>query len=92
MTNENNQQDKTLTRVEAAQYMTEVLGYKIQPATLEKFASQGGGPTFRKQWHGRRVVYELPDLKSWVQSSTSQKYTSTSHEREIRRQIERGYL
>jgi predicted DNA-binding transcriptional regulator AlpA len=37
---------------------------RLSPRTLEKLRVQGGGPRFRKL--GRRVVYLLDDLDSWM--------------------------
>ncbi len=47
-----------LTNVEAAAFLT------LSPRTLEKMRVIGGGPRFRK--FGRRVRYDLGDLKRWA--------------------------
>lgn len=70
-----NQPDKYLSRTEASEYL-ESLGLKIAKTTLQKLASIGGGPKFRK--FGNRVVYTQQDLLSWVESRMSEPKTSTS--------------
>lgn len=52
-----------LDRAEAAQYLTD-LGLKTAKGTLQKLASVGGGPVYRR--FGHRAVYLLVDLDTWV--------------------------
>lgn len=56
-----------LTAAEAAKYL------RLSKSTLAKMRLSGGGPVFTKL--GRRVVYELADLETWVLTN---KHTSTS--------------
>jgi hypothetical protein len=49
-----------LTRTEAAEYLGETWGIRRSPKTLQKLASVGGGPVFRKI--GRHPVYAPPRL------------------------------
>jgi Helix-turn-helix domain len=53
---------------------------KLSPRTLEKLRVIGGGPKFRKL--GRRVVYAMVDLESWVNDRVC---TSTSDTPTLRR-------
>ena len=46
---------------------------RISPRTLERMRLHGTGPPFRK--FGRRVVYEISDLREWADAQT---YRSTS--------------
>lgn len=50
----------------------------LSPRTLEKLRVVGGGPTFSKL--GRRVVYALEDLQSWV---AAKRRASTSDTRYV---------
>jgi hypothetical protein len=52
-------------RVAAAEFLKS-FGYKIESATLAKFASIGGGPKYRK-W-GRRPLYAEADLLAWAET------------------------
>ena len=65
---------KYLSRKEAATYLSQE-GFPTAMATLEKLASIGGGPAFRK--FGRRVIYDPADLLVWAESR-ARKMTSTS--------------
>jgi hypothetical protein len=56
-----------LSTVEAAAYLG------LGKSTLDKFRLTGGGPRFASL--GRRVIYDVPDLDSWVEG---RKRTSTS--------------
>ena len=72
-----------LGRKEAANYITEKLGFPISHMTLDTKASQGGGPPYCKI--GRRVFYEKSDLDAWINGRRTQKYVSTSHEAQLKR-------
>ena len=52
-----------LTREEAAQYLTD-LGVGIAATTLQKMASEGGGPAYRVI--GRKALYKPAELEAWV--------------------------
>ena len=58
---------KKLTRREAAEHLA-ACGYPIAVATLNKYATTGGGPRFLK--FGRRVLYVVADLETWAESKT----------------------
>ena len=64
-----------LRRDKAAEYLQERFGaYTL--GTLEKLASIGGGPKFRK--FGRFPVYTPADLDEWAMSRMSPPVSSTS--------------
>src|SRR5690348_12060654 len=63
-----------LARREAALLLSEE-GFPTALATLEKLASIGGGPPFRK--YGRRVIYERLELLAWAEAR-AKRVTSTS--------------
>lgn len=67
--------EKPLGRHEAAQYVIEK-GYPTTYNTLQKLATIGGGPVFRK--FGHRVVYYPSDLDNWVMGRLSPPLRSTS--------------
>lgn len=68
---------KWLLRTEAASYVSE-RGLPLSPKTLQKWATTGGGPVFRK--FGSRVVYTPEDLDAWIATRLSSPRTSTSAE------------
>lgn len=53
-----------LTRVEAAEFLTEN-GYPVGKGTLQKIASTGGGPVYRI--FGNRALYAPGDLLDWAE-------------------------
>jgi hypothetical protein len=57
-----------LSRTEAAEFLT-ANGYPVAKTTLQKYATVGGGPIYRK--FGRRVVYLPENLLSWAESRLS---------------------
>jgi hypothetical protein len=59
---------RLLNRQEAAAFLAE-RGYRVAVASLNKWASVGGGPRFRK--FGRRPLYAPSDLIAWAQARTS---------------------
>jgi hypothetical protein len=67
--------ERLLSRQEAAVFLTSN-GNKIAPATLAKFATVGGGPTF--EYWGRRPLYRAGNLLSWARSRCSGPRRSTS--------------
>lgn len=54
---------KYLERTEAAQYLTE-RGLRVSKNTLQKWATVGGGPLYRR--FGTRAVYQTCDLDEWA--------------------------
>jgi hypothetical protein len=63
-----NNDERLLTRQEAAAFLGE-RGYRVAVASLNKWASIGGGPRFRK--FGRRPLYVPSDLIEWAEARTS---------------------
>ena len=68
-------QQRLLSRVEAAEYLA-AKGQPVAVATLAKYATIGGGPTFRK--FGRRVRYSPEALDNWATEKLSVPRCSTS--------------
>lgn len=66
-----------LSRTEAAEFLT-ANGYPVAKTTLQKYATVGGGPTYRK--FGRRVVYQPEHLLSWAESRLSPPMASSSEQ------------
>jgi hypothetical protein len=64
-----------LSRREAAEYVTE-RGLQYSANTLQKLASLGGGPVYRR-W-GNRAVYTPDDLDTWIESKLSAPLASTT--------------
>jgi hypothetical protein len=58
-----------LSRVAAAAYIRENYALRCSPKTLGKYASQGGGPYYRKR--RRAVIYDKADLDAWAQEHLS---------------------
>lgn len=52
-----------LDRREAAEYLT-ARGLRVARNTLQKLATIGGGPAYRR--FGGRVVYMSTDLDAWI--------------------------
>ncbi len=69
--------ERRLTRSEAAAFLTE-RGYRVAYATLNKYASVGGGPVFES--FGRRPLYKPADLLAWVASKTTPPRRHTSEQ------------
>ena len=66
---------KYLTRVEAAAYLT-ALGFVTTKGTLQKWATVGGGPVYRR--FGVRALYKPSDLDDWAQAKLGPPRRSTS--------------
>lgn len=66
---------KYLTRREAAAYLTG-RGLPIKWATLQKLASVGGGPIYRR--FGLHALYTEADLDAWAEAKLSGPRTSAS--------------
>lgn len=64
-----------LTRPEAADYLT-ARGLIVSKTTLQKFATAGGGPLYRR--FGNRTVYTVADLDAWADKKLSAPRSSTS--------------
>lgn len=69
-------QDRYLERPEAANYLTEKRGLRISKNTLQKMATVGGGPIYRR--FGIRAVYTVSDLNVWADAKLSTPRSSTS--------------
>ena len=66
---------KAMDRREAVAYLKDK-GLITTHGTMQKWASTGGGPVFRK--FGHRVVYFPTDLDNWIASRLSPPVRSTS--------------
>ena len=67
--------ERRLTRAEAAAFLSE-RGFRVAYATLNKYATVGGGPLFES--FGRRPLYKPSDLLTWVAERSSGPKRSTS--------------
>lgn len=63
------------TRPEAAGYLTR-RGFVISWKTLQKMATVGGGPAYRR--FGNKSLYTLADLDAWAEAKLSAPRHSTS--------------
>jgi hypothetical protein len=68
--------ERYLDRREASAYLSEELGLRVAKSTLQKFATVGGGPRYRR-W-GNRAVYSARDLDQWASAKLSAPRYSTS--------------
>ncbi len=66
---------KYLTRKEAAEFLTE-RGMPISWRSLGKFATRGGGPTYRI--FGFRALYRPDDLLEWAEGRMSEPRENTA--------------
>src|SRR5690242_7331448 len=73
--------ERLLNRQEASAFLNE-LGYKTAVASLNKLASTGGGPKFRK--FGRKPLYSPTDLVAWAEARTSPPVRSVTEAEMIR--------
>jgi len=64
-----------LSRPEAADYVR-ARGLTVSKTTLQKFATVGGGPVYRR--FGSRAVYTMADLDAWIEQKLSGPICSTS--------------
>lgn len=64
-----------LTRAEAAEYITR-MGAQTTKNTLQKFASVGGGPVYRR--FGNKALYTRADLDAWIAEKLGEPRRSTS--------------
>ncbi len=67
--------DIYLDRAQAAEYVRKQ-GLPVAKNTLQKFATVGGGPVYRR--FGRRAVYLASDLDAWIARKLSAPRQSTS--------------
>lgn len=68
-------QKQYLERPEAAEYLT-AKGLRTSKTTLQKLATIGGGPEYRR--FGLRAVYTPEDLDAWAERKLSAPKRSTS--------------
>jgi hypothetical protein len=73
--------ERLLNRQEASEFLNQ-LGYKTAVASLNKLASIGGGPKFRK--FGRKPLYAPTDLIAWAEARTSPPVRSVTEAEMIR--------
>lgn len=66
---------KYMTRTEAADYLA-ARGIPYSPKTLQKFATVGGGPVYRRC--GNKALYTASDLDAWIESKLSAPRSNTS--------------
>lgn len=66
---------KYLSREMAAKYLV-AQGRPVAKTTLQKYATVGGGPKYRR--FGNRVLYTEDDLLAWADSKMSAPMTSSS--------------
>lgn len=64
-----------LDRAQASEYITRK-GLPLAKSTLQKFATLGGGPVYRR--FGRKAVYLAEDLDTWVAKKLTAPRQSTS--------------
>lgn len=65
-----------LDRIAAAEYLTTVRGLRVSKNTLQKWATTGGGPAYRR--FGLRAVYTQADLDAWAEAKLSAPRCSSS--------------
>lgn len=68
-------EDAFLTRRQVASWLSE-RGDTHSIATLETYATRGGGPVYYKR--GRRVVYRVSDVRAWLDARTTGPFSNTS--------------
>lgn len=62
-------EDRYLDRIAAAEYLTARRGLRVSKNTLQKWATTGGGPAYRR--FGLRAVYTQADLDAWAEAKLS---------------------
>lgn len=67
--------ERYMSREEAADYINS-LGLPITKGTLQKYATTGGGPVYRR--FGKRAVYMVSDVNDWAIKKVSSPMASTS--------------
>jgi len=68
--------ERYLSRADASEYLTHTRGLPTAKTTLQKLASVGGGPRYRR--FGNRSVYLQTDLDEWAEEKLSPQMASTS--------------
>ncbi|BCO32881.1 hypothetical protein TspCOW1_29840 [Thiohalobacter sp. COW1] len=68
-------ESRFLTREQSAQYLTD-RGLPVSRNTLQKWATTGGGPRYRR--FGNRAVYTVEDLNEWVEEKLSPPRSSST--------------
>lgn len=68
-----------LRRADVPAYLLEQHGIELAYSTLEKMATNGGGPPM--QYHGRIPLYPVDGLDAWVEERLSRPVRSTSEQR-----------
>lgn len=69
-------EQRYMSREEAAQYLTNVLGLKVSKNTLQKWVTTGGGPVYRI--FGKYAVYLTDDLQVWANHKLTAPRNSSS--------------
>ena len=69
-------QKPRLRRKEAAAYLQQTHGIPIAKSTLDKMATNGGGPAIT--YFGRIPLYDVSDLDFWANARLCQPVHSTS--------------
>lgn len=64
-----------VNRVELAAWL-KARGFVCTVSTLETMCSRGGGPPFMKA--GRRVLYRVADVETWLATKLTGPFTSSS--------------
>lgn len=64
-----------LSRIQASEYL-KARGLPVEPTTLQKWATTGGGPNYYR--FGNRAVYAPDDLDVWAQAKLGAPRASTS--------------
>jgi len=64
-----------LDRREAAEHLT-ARGLRVSKSTLQKWATTGGGPAYRR--FGLRAVYTRSDLDAWAEAKLTAPRCSTA--------------
>ncbi|MFZ5574472.1 MAG: DNA-binding protein [Pseudomonadota bacterium] len=67
---------KLLSRKEAADYLTNERGLRTASTYLQKLATVGGGPEYRR--YGKYAVYEMEALDRYADSKLTAPRSSTS--------------
>ncbi len=67
--------DQYLSRPEAAEYVR-AKGLPCTKATLQKLATVGGGPAYKR--FGHRAVYRAADLDTWIESKLTAPLAASS--------------
>lgn len=68
-------EERYYNRAEAAEYLSHQ-GLRVSKNTLQKWATTGGGPAYRR--FGRMAVYLPADLDAWAEKKLSTPRHSTS--------------